>query len=433
MDVRWIPRLVAIAWLGTSVLAGPATSAAQIPDFVKDAAEDAAEREVSHQVEQFVANAVKCAFDNFDCIQGARDRGEDVVLTDDDGEVMYDEEGRPITDQEQLPPEKRARLGEVSVNYDFEPGDRVLFVEDFSDDNVGDFPRRLEFVKGSWEVVGWSGGRALRNTGPRESAFKVPLPETLPEQFTIEFLAHFSHGNQELAVATVEPEGGRVFFLENQNYFHVGNNQAGVAVRGDGVEALQPVNDPFAEGPVPVRIMIDGAHTKMYVGDRRVANVPNAVLPRSEFLWFENTYFADTEHPLYVADLRVAAGGRDLYEALEADGRVAVRDIHFDTNSADIRPESREILEQIGSMLREHSDLQLMIEGHTDDQGEFDHNMQLSGERAAAVKAWLAENMGIEDSRLRTMGLGPTQPVADNDTEEGRQQNRRVELVRVGG
>ena len=73
-----------------------------------------------------------------------------------------------------------------------------------------------------------------------------------------------------------------------------------------------------------------------------------------------------------------------------------------------------------------------MVEGHTDDQGDFDYNMTLSGERAAAVKAYLVEQFGIDGNRLRTMGLGPTQPVADNGTDEGMQENRRVELVKIG-
>ena len=134
---------------------------------------------------------------------------------------------------------------------------------------------------------------------------------------------------------------------------------------------------------------------------------------------------------MLIGPIRVAAGGLDLYEALEKDGRVAVRNILFDTGKADIRPESDEILTEIGTMLEEHPDLSLMIEGHTDDQGEFDFNMTLSSDRAAAVKQYLVEEFGIDPERLRTIGLGQTQPVDTNDTPEGRQQNRRVELVKI--
>ena len=82
-------------------------------------------------------------------------------------------------------------------------------------------------------------------------------------------------------------------------------------------------------------------------------------------------------------------------------------------------------------MLQEHSDLTLLIEGHTDNEGGFDMNMQLSSDRAASVKTYLIENFGVDSERMRTMGLGMTRSVASNDTPEGRQQNRRVELVRM--
>ena len=71
------------------------------------------------------------------------------------------------------------------VNFDFVPGERVLFADDFSKDNVGDFPKRLEFIKGNMEVAEWKGARWLRAT--TDGQFEIPLPENLPERFTIEF------------------------------------------------------------------------------------------------------------------------------------------------------------------------------------------------------------------------------------------------------
>jgi outer membrane protein OmpA-like peptidoglycan-associated protein len=178
--------------------------------------------------------------------------------------------------------------------------------------------------------------------------------------------------------------------------------------------------------------MADGRHVKMYVGEQRVANVPNGDLVRGDTLWLENTFAASQEDPIYVGSIRVAAGGRDLYDALAAEGRVAVHDILFDTDAATIRPESAEVLAEIATMLQEHPELSLMVEGHTDSTGDFDHNMDLSKQRADSVTQWLVESHGIAADRLRTMGLGSTQPKDTNDTDAGRQQNRRVELVRIG-
>jgi outer membrane protein OmpA-like peptidoglycan-associated protein len=287
-------------------------------------------------------------------------------------------------------------------------------------------------------VVERNGERLLRNTGPRHSAFKIPLPEAIPETFTIEFAVLLPTGNVNLAIATSVPGGGaggaenRVHFYES-NYFDVGSWGVGLASRvAANPTATQDVDALLTSGPVPIRIMADGQYVKVYVGTERVANVPNANLVRSDTLWIENTFDASEERPILIGPIRVAAGGRDLYDVLEAKGRVAVRDILFDTGQATIKPESEAVLTEIGTMLQQHADLTLLIEGHTDTEGGFDMNMQLSSDRAAAVKAYLVETHGVDAERMRTMGLGPTQPVADNETEEGRAQNRRVELVRLG-
>jgi outer membrane protein OmpA-like peptidoglycan-associated protein len=82
------------------------------------------------------------------------------------------------------------------------------------------------------------------------------------------------------------------------------------------------------------------------------------------------------------------------------------------------------------AMLREHAELKLAIEGHTDNVGDATANQGLSEKRAAAVKAFLVAQ-GIDESRLKSAGFGASKPVASNDTPEGKQQNRRVELVKM--
>lgn len=81
-------------------------------------------------------------------------------------------------------------------------------------------------------------------------------------------------------------------------------------------------------------------------------------------------------------------------------------------------------------MLQEHADLKLTIEGHTDNVGNAQSNRELSEKRAAAVKAFLAATYGIDAARMTATGLGDQKPIAPNTTPEGRQQNRRVELVK---
>ena len=132
-----------------------------------------------------------------------------------------------------------------------------------------------------------------------------------------------------------------------------------------------------------------------------------------------------------IGDSRVAAGGRQLYDALSDKGRVATHGILFSTASATIEGESTPTLKEIGDMLTAHPELKLTIEGHTDNVGAVGANQTLSEQRAAAVKQYLVSNYGISAARLVTKGFGSSKPATSNDTLEGRQNNRRVELVKM--
>ncbi|MEM0385219.1 MAG: OmpA family protein [Nitrososphaeria archaeon] len=121
--------------------------------------------------------------------------------------------------------------------------------------------------------------------------------------------------------------------------------------------------------------------------------------------------------------------GVELKKKLSSEGRARVYGILFVLDSAVIRPESRPVLEEMVSLLRSEPGWKLMIEGHTDSTGTAAYNQNLSEKRAAAVKDYLTA-AGIPAERLQTVGYGATRPVADNATEAGRAQNRRVELVK---
>ena len=107
--------------------------------------------------------------------------------------------------------------------------------------------------------------------------------------------------------------------------------------------------------------------------------------------------------------------------------RIVLRGVNFDFNRADIRPDSRPILDQAVDVLRENEDVHVVVEGHTDAIGTDEYNRALSVRRAEAVFRYLV-NRGIPPERLRVEGFGESRPVASNDDEAGRAQNRRVEL-----
>src|SRR5699024_11098500 len=265
----------------------------------------------------------------------AKENGKTVVVKDESGEVV-----------EQIPAEEGATaqtMDDVNANYDFKRGERKLFAADFSDAVVGNFPRNLEFRGGTISVVSHAGGRALRvkTTG----GFAIHLPEELPKQFTIEFKDFNTKYVNALGVKVVDDD-----YKPVGTHFIMVDGYDGVGVKAyerGGVSAIEETRI-INKQMMPIRIMADGSYVKVFVGNQRVANMPNADLGRSNTILFD---FSDVrKDPIYVTDIRIAAGGRDLYSTLESDGRVAMDGIYFDTGKANIKPVSAKTLKEIAEL-----------------------------------------------------------------------------------
>lgn len=414
----------AVVALAAVALLPLAADAQSLGDRLKKKAKEAAERSVERRVEtksteatdaalDKAENSVKCAATDKKCIDKAKKEGKTVVTSD--------ESSSDAAPASTTPGAKRA-AGATNTGKDFTPGTRVLYATDFKRDEVGDFPRAFELLEGNFEVADVDGVRYLRATS--FGAFEIPLKETLPEQFTIEF--------------DFKGVGGwptEIYFVDkdeasDRHYVHLLPDQGGI--RGGSNKSTYNVTSGYKaekDAIVPVQIMADGRYVKVYINGTRVANAPNADLGRNRAIRF--SVRASDDYPLLLGNFRIAAGGKDLYKALDESGRVTAEGIFFDTNSDRIRPESEAALKEIGDMLAKHGDLRLMIEGHTDNVGGTAKNQTLSEQRAAAVKQYLVTKHGIAADRLESKGFGASKAAGDNATEEGRQKNRRVELVKL--
>lgn len=112
-----------------------------------------------------------------------------------------------------------------------------------------------------------------------------------------------------------------------------------------------------------------------------------------------------------------------------ANGFAVTEKIQFADNKADLLPASESLLKEVATVLKDNPDLiKVYIAGYTSSEGAAAHNQKLSVDRAASVKSWLVGH-GIETARVETGGLGPANPIGDNATEAGREQNRRVEFI----
>ena len=130
------------------------------------------------------------------------------------------------------------------------------------------------------------------------------------------------------------------------------------------------------------------------------------------------------------SELETASDAAAMADALERYGHVPLYGVHFLSGSASLEPISLITLHEVEAMMQDNPDLRLRVEGHTDNAGDKQANMNLSAKRATFVANWLA-GRGIKRTRLEVKALGDAQPVAPNDTEAGRNKNRRIELVKL--
>ena len=126
---------------------------------------------------------------------------------------------------------------------------------------------------------------------------------------------------------------------------------------------------------------------------------------------------------------KVVVDANAMAREIAATGRVALYGIYFDSGKADVKPESQAALSEIAKLMKQDAAIKLLVVGHTDTNGTFDYNIDLSKRRAQAVVQALTSSHGIDASRLKPWGVGFASPVASNRAEDGRAKNRRVELV----
>jgi outer membrane protein OmpA-like peptidoglycan-associated protein len=404
----------------------PQPAEGQVLDRIRNRVQRDAERRIEDRAVaaaratlDLAEDAIVCAVTDKECIAEAREQGKEPVVVDEDG--------KPVSGYEPAGQQGEKPGTGVWANYDFVPGDNVLFYHDFEGTRTGNFPSRIEYVAGNMEVVELGDNKVLRTSGGNSGCVEVPLGRTFPERFTIEYRVRTS---DPLARATWHLFSGAQEPINNCRYVpkpHVlmsGRQDAGLVWDG-GTSTVTTARDLVVDEWADVRISVDGPYWKVYVNERRVANVPRFEFPEAASLHIMFGVYG-AENDVYIDDIRVAEGGpRSLYDDLEADGFISTTGILFASGSATIRPESTPTLNAVLELLEEHEDVDILVEGHTDSQGSDAANLTLSEQRATSVRQYLVDH-GIDAARLDVVGHGEGQPVADNASPEGMASNRRV-------
>ena len=334
---------------------------------------------------------------------------------------------------------------ETYSKYDFTPGEKVIFYEDFSQDAIGDFPA-LWNTNASAEVV-------TTNLFPgnwmkfdiRESIWTDGLLN-LPENYTIEFdivPTKDSEGNMSgyafrlmQCINAKSWDGGSIpgkaGFCMSVEYFgrpsyrtYINGNE------GDGL-GLTGYKDDDAmkqkEGQkYHIALWYQKGRVRLYQNQNKLFDLPKAFTVPSvkmDRIRFESG-------AAMVTNIRIAVGAPDMRNKLLTEGKLVTYGIYFDVNKDVVKPESYGTLKSIAGILTENPDVKVKIVGHTDSDGADAANLDLSKRRGASVKNELVKSFGIDASRLESDGLGETQPIAPNDSPANKALNRRVELLKL--
>ena len=326
----------------------------------------------------------------------------------------------------------------ITSKYDFIPGEKVIFFDDFSSESIGDFPAQW-LTNGSGEIVTSQKfpGKWFNIT---KMGYYIPeAKEDFTENFTIEFdLIPMTTDNGEnlysftfylLTGSLSEPGGGGE---PGDAGFQVYSDGENLGWKNWSMASEQRFNGnvtfPFKTNQkYHVAIWVQKQRVRLYANETKVLDVPRGIPTGSK----PNIFRFDTRDeaiPL-IANFRIAAGLSDMRNMLLKNGKIISYGILFDVNSDKLKPESYSTLKVISDILKEDPSLKLKVIGHTDSDGDDASNLDLSKRRAASVKNELVSKFGADATRLETDGKGESEPIAENNSSVNKAKNRRVEFI----
>lgn len=417
---------------------------AQLLKKLKKRSERAAEEAVLRKTEQKVYKETGKAMDSV--FSKPKDKKEDQKKNGDTSSESSSDRPLVSTKDPKTQGSGNEQLKPWS-KYNFVPGDIIIFDDDLQHEENGEFPSRWDLIDGNAENASLGEEKVINF---KNKSLITPLmddQEYLPEVFTIEFDAYFdkiSQGPQfwqsyglrfsmksgKWYYPTTYPERGHEdYFSPIRIYRHGATLESHVNGNTREYETYEKSLEINESKWVHVALAFNKRSLKVFVEQYRVLNIPNLGFKPKVFSVDANTYYADGVTRA-IKNIRVAEGGKKLYDRVIADGKFVTRGILFDVNQATIKPESMGVINEVSRMMKEHEDLNFSIEGHTDSDGAEDYNIELSSRRAVAVKSALVD-LGIGRDRFQTKGWGESVPVTENTTPEGKANNRRVEFVKI--
>lgn len=332
---------------------------------------------------------------------------------------------------------------QVNTSTDFKRGSIVMFEDDVKAERVGEFPSKWDLLDGAAEVKTIGGVKAIEVTN---NGVITPLLKQegayLPEEFTIEYDFYYWNHKDDVGLngiklrlynSTDRTDGGGDMSFElihvvcdgSDHHYYYNGNRDGAFEYSFGKSGWHHVALSFNKRAL-----------KVYFDGNRVVNLPNVKQPT----WFAFQVPYEYNNLTFIRNVVLAKGAVELYDrnaqdisavekAIQETGKFVTNNILFETGKATLKPESMAEIQKVADYMKKNPNVRFEVQGHTDNQGSDKINDPLSQQRAEAVVKALAD-LGVDDFNLKAVGKGSHVPVADNKTEAGRAQNRRVEFIK---
>lgn len=344
------------------------------------------------------------------------------------------------------------------TKYDFVPGEKIIYTNDFSTDAMGELPTGWN-SNGNGAVVTLNGLKGNWAQLYQNATYLTDNKESFSENFTLEFdlvlrrtnpkaafpmiaFGVLSTGDQsttsnellkgytqtfatELKIQPYDNQGSHMHletFEKNKRYLNTDIKKFGQL-------------ETYFNKPVHISMQVQKERLRIWFNETKLYDLPKAI---TEGTLLNQLYFSvkryggsDEEVGYSIGNIKIAKGLPDTRHKLVEEGKFSTTGILFDVNSATIKPESYGVLKEIADVLNKFPDIKVQINGHTDSDGNDGANLDLSKRRAIAVQEALASLFTIDHSRMTANGKGEQEPIADNKTKEGKAQNRRVEFIKL--
>ena len=330
---------------------------------------------------------------------------------------------------------------ESKTEYDFIPGDKVLFYEDFSETAIGDFPAG-SVTNGSGEVktVSVASGKWLHLNG-EDATYCLINTINFPENFILEFDIIPDEEYGDGIILTFYKDSEKTLMNEDLlpgfNGLDINITPGGWETRGylneedtewlTGKGSAAPVKK---QKPNHVIVWIQKQRVRIYHDGKKALDMGTNIHPGTKFNKMRFSGWDRGSWP-FISNIKITTASPDNRNKLLTEGKIITYGICFDSGKDFVKAESGGTIREIATIMAENPELRIMIVGHTDSDGDDNLNMDLSKRRAANVKKILVEQYSIYESRIETDGKGESQPIADNNTAENKAKNRRVEIIKL--